>query len=73
MQNFHAPRIRALLSGTGLSCSYLTILLKFALKFPAISRPRPVLATVITAKCIFLSELRKEKKQLKAFVSMKMS
>ena len=41
--------------------------LNIALKFPRISRLRPILATVITAKCTFLSELRREKKQTEIF------
>ena len=39
------------------------MLLNTALNFPRISRPGPVLVTVITVKCTFLSELRNEKEQ----------
>ena len=59
--------LKALFSGTKLSCSYFTMLLNIALKFPRISGPRPFLADVITAKCSFLSELQKEKKQTENF------
>ena len=71
LQNFHAPKIKALLSGTELSYIYLSMLLNIALKFPIIPRPRPAFPTVITAKYIFLSELRKRKNKQKTFVSMK--
>ena len=67
LKDFYAARIKAILSGSELSYSYLAILLNIALKFPRISRPRPVLATVITAKCTFLSGLWKEKKQTENF------
>lgn len=73
LQNFHAVRIKALLSGTELSYIYLSMLLYIALKFPIIPRPRPAFPTVITAKYIFLSELRKRKNKQKTFVSMKIS
>ena len=63
LRNFHGPRVKALFSGTESSYSYLAVLLNTALKFPRISRPRPVLVTVITVKCTFLSELRNEKEQ----------
>ena len=73
LQNFNAPKIKALLSGTELSYIYLSMLLYIALKFPIIPRPRPAFPTVITAKYIFLSELRKRKNKQKTFVSMKIS
>ena len=49
------------------------MLLNIALKFPIIPRPRPAFPTVITAKYIFLSELRKRENKQKTFVSMKIS
>ena len=67
LRNFHGPRVKALFSGTESSYSYLAMLLNTALNFSRISRPRPVLVTVITVKCTFLSELRNEQEQTENF------
>ena len=52
---------RAQVSEIELSNSYLTMLLNFVLlKFPRISRPRPVLPTLISEKCKFQTPKREE-------------
>ena len=62
LQNFHALRIKALLSGTE-----LTMLLNIALKFPRISRPIPVLTTVISKIYFSVQTPKREKPNSKNF------